>query len=107
LAGKPQHSSGSLTVSTLAAEADLPRHRLYEHHGDLVTEFQSAVGGGPIPPSVAALQQQLAEAHARVQRLEATEAELTQKIKTLRAVIVELTHETYADNVHPMPRTRR
>jgi hypothetical protein len=99
LASSPQRSDGKLTISALATEAQLPSQRLYEHHTDLITEFHTKAGGGPIPPSVAALQQQLADARARIQQLEAREAQLLAQNQTLCAVITELTHETHADNV--------
>lgn len=79
------------------------RQRLYEHHADLITEFQTKASGGPIPPSVAAMQQQLADARTRIQELEAREAQLLAQTQTLCAVITELTHETEANNVVALP----
>jgi len=99
LTGSPQRSDGKLTVSALAAEAQLPRQRLYEHHADLIAEFQTKAGGGPLPPSITALKQQLADAHTRIQELEARQAQLLSQHQTLCAVITELTHEAHADNV--------
>jgi hypothetical protein len=52
LAGTPHRSNGSLTIASLAAEAGVPRHRIYEHHADLVAEFKAkAHNGGPPPPT--------------------------------------------------------
>lgn len=108
-AGSPQRSDGKLTVSTLATEAQLSRQRLYEHHADLITTFQTKANGGPIPPSIAALQQQLADAHMRIEQLEGREAQLLAQNQTLCAVITELTYETHTDNVIPLDagRSRR
>ena len=105
LAGSPQRSNGSLTIATLATESGLPRHRIYEHHADLVAEFKAKTHtGAPITPDIQALRQQLADAHQRIHQLEATQAQLTNKITTLCAVITELTHQTHADNVVTLPR---
>jgi hypothetical protein len=107
LAGTPQRSNGNLTIATLAAEADIPRQRIYEHHADLVAEFKAkAQNGGPITTDIQALQQQLADARARIQTLEATETQLNTKITALCAVITELAHETTANNVLAMPSRR-
>jgi len=107
LTGSPQRSDGKLTVSALAAEAQLSRQRLYEHHADLIAEFQTKAGGGPLPPSITALQQQLADARTRIQELEAREARLLAQNQTLCAVITELTHETEANNVVALAARRR
>jgi hypothetical protein len=109
LAGTPQRSNGSFTVATLAAEAGLPRHRIYEHHADLVTEFKAKTfTGAPIAPDVTALRQQLADAHQLIEQLEATQTQLAAKITTLCAVITELTHDAHADNIVALPsRSRR
>jgi hypothetical protein len=50
LAGVPTRTNGTLTVSGPAVDAGLSRHRLYEHHADLVSEFKTAAGGGPLTP---------------------------------------------------------
>jgi hypothetical protein len=107
LAGTPERSDGKLTAVTLATEAGLPRHRLYEHHFEVVAEFKIAAGGGPVPPSVSALQQQLADAQERVRELEEDNKLLQNKLTTLCAVITELTHQAHADNVTAMPPRRR
>jgi hypothetical protein len=99
LTGSPQRSDSKLTVSALAAEAQLSRQRLYEHHADLIAEFHTKAGGGPLPPSITALQQQLTDARTHIQELEAREARLLAQNQTLCAVITELTHEAHADNV--------
>ena len=95
--------SGGLTVSALAVEAGLSRQRLYEHHPELVAQFQTAAAGQPPPPEIATLEQKLAAAHARIGECEAREAELVGQIKTLCALIAELTHETHTHNVIDLP----
>jgi hypothetical protein len=106
LEGKPIRSNGKPTVSTLAHEAAVPRQRLYEHHADLIDEFKTSAVGGPTPPDLQALQQQLADALTRITDLETDNNLLQKRIRTLSAVIAELTHETKGGNVIALPRTR-
>ena len=101
---KAEESNGARTVVALADESGIPRQRLYEHHGDLLNEFKATVECGPITPNVEALQRQLAQAQEHNQELAAENAQLRSKIRTLSAVITELTHETSAANVVSMPR---
>ncbi|KMO82422.1 hypothetical protein EUA04_20845 [Mycolicibacterium obuense] len=96
---KAERSSGARTVVALADESGIPRQRLYEHHGDLVNEFKVTVGCGPVTPNVEALRGQLVQAQKHNQELVAENAQLRGKIKTLCAVITELTHETSGANV--------
>ena len=96
---KAERSSGARTVVALADESGIPRQRLYEHHGDLVNEFKVTVGCGPVTPNVEALRGQLVHAQKHNQELVAENAQLRGKIKTLCAVITELTHETSGANV--------
>jgi hypothetical protein len=107
LAGIPQRSNGKLTVAALAAEAGISRQPLYEHHPDLVNEFKSTTGRAPIAPNVEALQQQLANSHERIDQLQDYVTVLREHIRTLSAVITELTHEAQAGNVVALPRRRR
>lgn len=101
---RAERSNGVRTVVALADESGIPRQRLYEHHGDLLNEFKATVECGPITPNVEALQRQLAQAQEHNQELAAENAQLRSKIRTLSAVITELTHETSAANVVSMPR---
>jgi chromosome segregation ATPase len=96
---KAERSNGAHTVVTLADESGVPRQRLYEHHSDLLNEFKATVGCGPVLPNVEALQRQLAQARDRNQELASENAQLRSKIRTLSAVITELTHETSRANV--------
>lgn len=103
---KAERSNGAHTVVALADESGIPRQRLYEHHSDLLNEFKVSVGCGPVSSNAEALQRQLAQARDHNQELAAENAQLRGKIRTLSAVITELTHETSGTNVVvvPMPR---
>ena len=104
---KAERSNGARTVVALADESGIPRQRLYEHYGDLLNEFKAMVGCGPVTPNVEALQRQLAQARDHGQELATENAHLRSNIRTLSAVITELTHETSGANVVvPMPRKR-
>lgn len=96
---KAEQSNGARTVVALADESGVPRQRLYEHHSDLLNEFKATVGCGPVTPNAESLQRQLAQARAHNQELAAENAHLRSKIRTLSAVITELTHETSGANV--------
>lgn len=100
-----EQSNGARTVVALADESGIPRQRLYEHHRDLLNEFKATVGCGPVTPHAEALQRQLAQARDHNRELAAENTQLRGKIRTLSAVITELTHETSgAKVVVPMPR---
>lgn len=102
---KAEQSNGARTVVALADESGVPRQRLYEHHSDLLNEFKATVGCGPVAPNVEALQRQLARARDHNQELAVENGELRGKIRTLSAVITELTHDTSGANVVvPIPR---
>lgn len=101
-----ERSNGAHTVVALAAESGLPRQRLYEHHSDLINDFKATVGCGPVSPNIGALQRQLAHVRDDNQELATENARLRSQIKTLAAVIAELTHEAAGANVVvSMPRT--
>ncbi|WP_249645298.1 hypothetical protein [Nocardia sputi] len=106
LTGAPHRSNGTLTISTLATEAALSRQRLYEHHPELVAEFKAKTGYAPAFANAVALQQQLTDAHDRIRELEDREREHLDQIKTLCAVITELTHETKASKLVLLPPRR-
>lgn len=102
-----ERSTGARTVVALAVESGVPRQRLYEHHSDLLNEFKAAVGCGPVAPSIEAVQRQLAHARDHNQQLAAENTQLQAKIRTLAAVITELTHDAAGTTVVvPMPRER-
>ncbi|KKE98392.1 hypothetical protein [Mycolicibacterium obuense] len=96
---KAEQSTGARTVVALADESGVTRQRLYEQHSDLLNEFKATVGCGPVTPNAEALQRQLAQARAHNQELAAENAHLRGKIRTLSAVITEITHETSGANV--------
>lgn len=96
---KAEQSNGAHTVVALADESGISRQRLYEHHSDLLNEFKATVGSGPVHPNVEALQRQLAQARAHNQELADVNAHLRNKIRTLSAVITELTHENSGSSV--------
>ena len=98
--GTPTRGGGSLTASSLATEAGLSRQRLYEHHADLIAEFRAAAGTGQTTtPATLALKNQPDDARARIRTLESQEAHLIGQVRTLRAIIVELTHQAESSNV--------
>jgi hypothetical protein len=100
-----QDGNGTHTVVALASESGIPRQRLYEHHADLLNEFKAAATG-PVATNARALQRQLAREREHNHQLAAENAQLRAKIRTLSAVIAELTHQA-ADTAHtviPMPR---
>jgi hypothetical protein len=104
----PQRSDGKLTIASLAIEAGVSRQRLYEHHADVIADFRIQANGTPgTSPAISALRSQLAEAHERIRELEAASAAREEKIKTLCAVIAELTHEANTTNVVPLPAGKR
>ncbi|WP_431236036.1 hypothetical protein ACQ856_30105 (plasmid) [Mycolicibacterium psychrotolerans] len=88
-----ERSNGARTVVALAAESGVPRQRLYEHHSDLLDEFKATIGHGPVDPNIEALQRQLAKCRDRNQELTVENAHFQAKIRTLSAVIAELTHD--------------
>jgi hypothetical protein len=98
-AGRAERSNGAHTVVALASESGISRQRLYEHHSDLLNDFKAAVRGGSVAPNAQAVQRQLAAAIERNQELVAENAQLRGKIRTLAAVITELTHDNASANV--------
>ncbi len=107
LAGKPQRSNGKPTVVALAAEAGISRQRLYEHHADLVAEFKTATGSGLVSLDAQALQRRLVDSCEPINELEGQVCVLQERIRTLSALITELTLEANAGNVVALPPKRR
>ena len=106
LNGTPTRTGGALTATNLAAEAGLPRHRLYEHHAELVDGFHASAVGRPLTPNQQALRRQLDDAHDRIRNLEQVNNRLSRQITTLAAIIteLELTREQRTDNIVSLPR---
>ena len=69
-AGKPQQSTGSLYVTTLAEEAGKKRWMLTHRHTDLQDEFRRRVEliGSPMPPAESALRAELDEVKKYLRR---------------------------------------
>lgn len=102
--GTPQRSSGRPSITALAEESGVTRQRLYEHHADLISEFKAMAGNyRPTSSDTTAIEYQLDLARKRIQDLEANETRLRGQIRTLQAIIVELTHEAAASNVVRLP----
>ncbi|WP_371588076.1 hypothetical protein [Streptomyces virginiae] len=89
MAGAPLHSDGQLTVKSLAAEAQLKRHKLTHKHTGLKDLFYGLVRSqGPRPQMV--------------QRLDKDNARLREQIDSLRREHRELKerHATFARVIH-------
>ena len=85
---------------SLATKVGLSRQRWDEHHVDLIAEFRAAAGTGQTTtPATLALKNQPDDARARIRTLESQEAHLIGQVRTLRAIIVELTHQAESSNV--------
>jgi hypothetical protein len=103
-----ERSNGSLNVSTLATEAQIMRQRLYEYHSDLLDEFRASSMLPATSPDPTALQRQIRHLQEQNVSLAAENDLLQDKIRTLAAIIAELTHEATFENstVVTMPRRR-
>jgi hypothetical protein len=105
LAGTAAASSGRLNVVALAEEAGLNRTSLYQRHPDLVTDFQTRAGLTPASPTTQAVQGQLDTARTRIAELEKENSALEQRIRTLSAIIAEMSLEADGkSNVVPLRR---
>ncbi|TXH24336.1 hypothetical protein ACJEIK_02695 [Mycobacterium sp. SMC-16] len=97
LAGEPLRSSGRLSVSQLAVEADVGRWQLTHQHVDLKEQFQARVRNADGAP--AAFARQLSD-HAKLQRdhtaLLAHCVELEERLATYASVIQLLVLEREA-----------
>lgn len=101
-----ERGNGAYTVVALAAESGVSRQRLYEQHSDLLNDFRATAAGGSGGPSTEAVHRQLAQAHRRTRGLLTENALLRSQIRTLAAVITELTHDTASSTVVvPIPTT--
>lgn len=94
LDGTPLHSDGKLTVKSLAAEAQLPRHQLTEVHTDLKDAFYARVGSLDAPPPallVERTRREVAEQKADdwKTRALAAEAQVEELIRALHVVTAQ------------------
>jgi hypothetical protein len=104
LNGTALRSSGRrLSVVALAEEAGMKRTRLYELHREQVDAFLAQAGRIPAGPSMQALQAQLEEARAKIAELEAENAAQQGRIRTLLALVSEISLQADGStNVMPM-----
>jgi hypothetical protein len=103
LSGTALRSSGRLTVVALAEEAGIKRTRLYELHREQVDDFLARAGRSPAGPNTDALHGQLEEAHAKIAELVAENVAQQGRIRTLLALVSELSLQADGStNVVPM-----
>jgi len=88
--GTSTRSSGRLSIVALAAEAGMKKTRLYDHHRDLVAEFNRRAGNTSREPGVAELASQLQTARRQIRELQNQIDEGLARERTLLAVIAEL-----------------
>jgi septal ring factor EnvC (AmiA/AmiB activator) len=112
--GRPERSTGALTVLQLAAEAGVKRWVLTHKHPDLKTEFErqrAAVNG--VPAAYQGLAAQISDLTATNERLRIQNSELQQRVDAYAQAIYRLSAEVQQlraeqpGNVHPLrPRSR-
>jgi hypothetical protein len=90
LSGSAVRSSGRLNAVALAEEAGINRTRLYDHHFDVLADFKARAGLDTSSPSLAAMSGKLDAAQERIAELADENARLKERIRTLSAIIVEL-----------------
>jgi chromosome segregation ATPase len=109
LAGRPERSTGALTVLQLAAEAGVKRWVLTHKHPDLKTEFEQrreAVNG--VPTAYQTLAAKTTDLAAANHRLREENADLRHRVDAYAQAIYRLSRELdqlrtaapRADNVH-------
>jgi hypothetical protein len=102
LSGAPIRSSGQFTIVALAQESQIKRARIYEQYPDLVAAFRARAGNIPPPPALQALRGEVDTVRAKNKELVAENCQLRDRIRTLSAVIAELTHQSDVNNVVPL-----
>lgn len=93
ISGNPLHTTGHHTIVELAKESGVQRTRLYEQYPDLVADFKRLAQQAISPRLVVAASHELALANQRIDELAAENAQLRQRIRTLSAVVTELSIE--------------
>jgi len=94
LAGVPLRSGGSLTIVSLAVEADVRRHVLTHKHTDLKDRFYARVKAQhDIPASEIALREQNADLHRKLDELRAERDEYKHAADALARALNLLTLE--------------
>ncbi|MFC6127925.1 hypothetical protein [Mycolicibacterium llatzerense] len=99
IAGTPLHTTGHHTVVALAKESGVQRTRLYEQYPDLIADFKQRAQQAISPRLIIATSDELTQAHQRAKELIAENTQLRQRIRTLSAVIAELSIERDQNNV--------
>ncbi|KAA0022559.1 hypothetical protein [Antrihabitans cavernicola] len=100
--GKPERSTGALTILQLAVEADVKRWVLTHKHTDLAAEFKRRVRAhDEIPSAFQPLDQRAKIAEAANERLRRENARLREQISLYAQVIHELTTERTRPNMPP------
>ncbi|MBA0045101.1 hypothetical protein [Mycobacteroides sp. LB1] len=93
IAGNPLHTVGHHTVVALAKESGIHRTRLYEQYPDLISDFKQLAQQAISPKLIIATSFELAEARKRARDLAAENTRLRERIRTLSAVVTELSIE--------------
>ncbi len=94
LNGTPLRSDGKLTIVSLAAEAGVKRHVLTHRHTDLKDLFNARVKAQhSVPVSEAALREQNAELHRKLDAMHAERDEYKQAADALARALNVLTTE--------------
>lgn len=99
ISGNPVRATGHHTVVELAKESGVQRTRLYEQYPDLIASFKQLAQQAISPRLIIATSHELTQAHQRINELIAENTQLRQRIRTLSAVITELSIERDQNNV--------
>lgn len=96
LAGRPERSTGALTVLQLAAEAGVKRWVLTHKHPDLKAEFeQRRAQASGIPTAYQTLAAKVTDLDAANQRLRVENRELRQRVDAYAQTIYRLAAELH------------
>ena len=99
LRGCPQVCSGDHTVVALAIESGVKRTRLYEQYPDLLAAFKTRAQQTVTPRLAGAVSHELTAARDRINELSDENGRLRERIRTLYAVIAELSIQRDGGNV--------
>jgi len=112
LNGSPLHSTGKLTVKSLAEEAQVKRWLLTHRHTDLQDEFRAKVAQhGYVPQAVQALRSENSDLEERVAKLASDLRRERETVKRMERVVhvltLQLEHARQADTPHAQVRPLR
>ncbi|MGV9884852.1 hypothetical protein [Streptomyces sp. NPDC003006] len=94
LAGRPEHSSGALTIVALAIEAQVPRNALTQRHPDLRNEFNTHVKErGAVPDTEARLRAKIVQLKETLANKNEELARLREDVPALVRALNQLTAE--------------